>query len=161
MHITEKNKEAFKNSNMKTDDTIVFLEHLNNCDFCLQKLIENEEEYSAVSAPSYLKDQILKAASSPEVQAAKAVKNTSYHIQRILFSLRTTAGVIMALILLFSIGQTDFSTFYPSDLPKAKYRQTESDNRNPNYLNDFSQQFSRGLSAGTDKFIKSLNGFFK
>ncbi len=160
MHITEKDKEAFKNSTMTTNQVIAFLEHLDHCSFCLQELAENEEKHSSVSAPAYLKHQILNAASSPEIQASKAVRNTSYRMQRILYSLRTTAGLIMALFLLFSIGQVDFSTLSPA-LPKSQSKQTAVNRPSPNYLDDFSQQFNRSLSAGTNNFIKSLNEFFK
>ena len=44
MHITEQEKENFQNGSMTTDETIMLLEHLSNCDFCLNDLISKEEQ---------------------------------------------------------------------------------------------------------------------
>ena len=40
MHISEKEKQNFRDGNMTTEDTIAFLEHLDSCDFCLEQLVQ-------------------------------------------------------------------------------------------------------------------------
>lgn len=102
MHITEQEKENFQNGSMTTDETIMLLEHLSNCDFCLNDLISKEEQRPTVSAPAYLQEQILRKAASPEIQAQKAVKHTSYRMQMFYCGLRAATGVIVALFLLFT-----------------------------------------------------------
>ena len=98
---------------MTTDETIMLLEHLSNCDFCLNDLISKEEQRPTVSAPAYLQEQILRKAASPEIQAQKAVKHTSYRMQMFYCGLRAATGVIVALFLLFTLGSVDFASLNP------------------------------------------------
>lgn len=67
MHIPQDEFQKFQDGTMNTDEMIRFLEHMNQCDFCLDELLQNEDAASEY-APSYLQDEILKKAASPEVQ---------------------------------------------------------------------------------------------
>lgn len=58
MHINKKDLIEFDNGNMNTQEVIEFLSHLDHCDFCLDQMIEQENN-STDTAPSYLMEQIL------------------------------------------------------------------------------------------------------
>lgn len=160
MHITEQEKENFQNGTMTTDETIMFLEHLSNCSFCLDELMSEEEQHPSVPAPSYLQEQILRKAASPEIQAQKAVKNTSYRMQMFYCGLRTATGVIMALFLLFTIGSIDFTSLNPSQNIHTETREMPS-RRRGNILSDFSRKVHKGLTDGTEQVTDYLNDIFK
>ena len=70
MHINKKDLIEFDNGNMNTQEVIEFLSHLDHCDFCLDQMIEQENN-STDTAPSYLMEQILDKAGSGEVQLAR------------------------------------------------------------------------------------------
>lgn len=67
MHIPQDELQKFQDGTMNTDEMIYFLEHIDQCDFCLEQLLQDEET-SSEHAPAYLQDKILKKAASPEVQ---------------------------------------------------------------------------------------------
>ena len=66
MHINKKDLIEFDNGNMNTQEVIEFLSHLDHCDFCLDQMMEQENN-STDTAPSYLMEQILDKAGSGEV----------------------------------------------------------------------------------------------
>lgn len=160
MHITEKEKENFQNGSMTTDETIMFLEHLSNCDFCLDELILEEEQRPTVSAPAYLQEQILRKAASPEIQAQKAVKHTSYRMQMFYCGLRTATGVIVALFLLFTIGSVDFASLNPPQSIRTEAREVPTSRHRGNIISDFSRKIHKGLSDGTEQVTDYLNDIF-
>ena len=108
MHINKKDLIEFDNGNMNTQEVIEFLSHLDHCDFCLDQMMEQENN-STDTAPSYLMEQILDKAGSGEVQLARAANKASRKIQLLHYSLQTAAGVMVALLLLFR--QTEY---YPN-----------------------------------------------
>lgn len=59
MHIPQDEFQKFQDGTMNTDEMIRFLEHMDQCDFCLDELLQNEDAASEY-APSYLQDEILK-----------------------------------------------------------------------------------------------------
>ena len=63
MHINKKDLIEFDNGNMNTQEVIEFLSHLDHCDFCLDQMMEQEDN-STDTAPSYLMEQILDKADS-------------------------------------------------------------------------------------------------
>ena len=77
MHIPQDELQKFQDGTMNTDEMIHFLEHMEQCDFCLDELLQNEDAASEY-APSYLQDEILKKAASPEVQASRKIHETAY-----------------------------------------------------------------------------------
>ena len=74
MHINKKDLIEFDNGNMNTQEVIEFLSHLDHCDFCLDQMMEQENN-STDTAPSYLMEQILDKAGSGEVQLARAANS--------------------------------------------------------------------------------------
>ena len=154
MHINEKEKQKFQDGTMTTEETIAFLEHLDNCDFCLEQLVQEEEHFAVT--PAYLKEQILQTALSPEVQVTKAVRTTSHRMQTFYYGLRTALGVITALFLLFSADQVDF-TYQPRSI-EAKTEMPAAQ-RSGNRLYDLSQKVGRGLTDSTSAVTDYLNDF--
>ena len=77
MHIPQDELQKFQNGTMDTEEMIHFLEHMEHCDFCLDQLLQDEETDSA-PAPSYLQEEIMKKASSPEVTASSKIHETAY-----------------------------------------------------------------------------------
>ena len=106
MHINKKDLIEFDNGNMNTQEVIEFLSHLDHCDFCLDQMMEQENN-STDTAPAYLMEQILDKADSGEVQLARAANKASRKIRLLHYSLQTAAGVMVALLLLFSIPNLD------------------------------------------------------
>ena len=51
MHINNNDLEKFQNDVMNTDEMISFLEHLDQCDYCLEQLIEHSEQDTQTVAP--------------------------------------------------------------------------------------------------------------
>ena len=91
MHINKKDLIEFDNGNMNTQEVIEFLSHLDHCDFCLDQMMEQEDN-STDTAPSYLMEQILDKADSGEVQLARAANQASRKIRLLHYSLQTAAG---------------------------------------------------------------------
>lgn len=120
MHINKKDLIEFDNGNMNTQEVIEFLSHLDHCDFCLDQMMEQEDS-STDTAPSYLMEQILDKAASGEVQLARAANKASRKIRLLHYSLQTAAGVMVALLLLFSIPNLDFTSLHQD----TSLRQTE------------------------------------
>ena len=100
MHIPQDEFQKFQDGTMNTDEMIRFLEHMDQCDFCLDELLQNEDAASEY-APSYLQDEILKKAASPEVQASRKIHETAYWMKLLCAGLRTAVGMGVALIMLF------------------------------------------------------------
>lgn len=158
MHLEPKDIKHFKNNTMETGEMIAFLEHLNTCDFCLEQLTSDKELTRRVQAPNCLKGQILSRAAQADVQTAKAVKETSHKMQLFYYSLRTAAGVVAALFLLFTMGRIDFSSLLSKDpvqietvVPKPPQKSR------PNYLNKFSSHLGRELNKSTSAVSSGLN----
>lgn len=158
MHIRQEDYEHFQDNTIHTDDMIAFLEHLEECDFCLNEFIR-EEETHAINTPAYLKEQILNRAASPNIQMAKTAAETSAKMQMLYHSLQTAAGVILALLLLFSIGKMDFSSIQiQSNI--SEFMTTEKDYSPPkNHLMEFTRSIGEGLTGSTQIFSDYLNDF--
>ena len=135
------------------DEMIRFLEHMDQCDFCLDELLQNEDAASEY-APSYLKDEILKKAASPEVQASRKIHETAYWMKLLCAGLRTAVGMGVALIMLFSVSQTDFTALHPS--PETKVKISSSLDIGSG-LNQLSREVGSQLSEHSQKISNNLN----
>lgn len=158
MHLDSKDIKQFKRNTMKTDEAIAFLEHLDTCDFCLEQLLSDEELTEDIPTPVCLKEQILSRAAQADVQTVKAVRETSQKMQLFYCGLRTAAGVIAALVLLFTLDNVDFSSFYarkPVAMEAVVPNRQENSHRN--YLNEFSTNLGRQLNKGTSALSAGLN----
>ena len=160
MHIPQDEFQKFQDGTMNTDEMIRFLEHMDQCDFCLDELLQNEDAASEY-APSYLQDEILKKAASPEVQASRKIHETAYWMKLLCTGLRTAVGMGVALIMLFSVSQTDFTTLHTSPGTKAKisssfdigFNLSQLSRKVGSQLSENSQNISDNLSDLTNKII--------
>ena len=146
MHINKKDLIEFDNGNMNTQEVIEFLSHLDHCDFCLDQMMEQEDS-STDTAPPYLMEQILNKADSGEVQLARAANKASRKIQLLHYSLQTAAGVMVALLLLFSIPNLDFTSLH-----QDTSSQTDR-------LYQFTRELGQNIGDGTSSLIKYVSDF--
>ena len=160
MHIPQDELQKFQDGTMNTDEMIHFLEHIDQCDFCLEQLLQDEET-SSEHAPAYLQDKILKKAASPEIQASRKIHETAYWMKLLCTGLRTAVGMGVALIMLFSVSQTDFTSLHTSSETKARISSSFDIGFNLNQLSrkvgsqlsENSQNISDNLSDLTNKII--------
>ncbi|MDO4273799.1 MAG: hypothetical protein Q4D16_09020 [Eubacteriales bacterium] len=158
MHIDKNDFKNFQGNAMDTQDMIAFLEHLDQCSFCLDQFIHEEEETCSLTTPVYLKEQILAKATSPEVKAAKSASDTSRRMQLFYYSLRTAAGVVAALFLLFSVSQIDFTSIQATPSVQTEAHQPSA-RPGSSYVSDFTQGIGKGISDGAKRFTNYLSDF--
>lgn len=155
MHINKKDLIEFDNGNMNTQEVIEFLSHLDYCDFCLDQMIEQENN-STDTAPSYLAEQILDKADSGEVQLARAANKASRKIQLLHYGLQTAAGVMVALLLLFSIPNLDFTSLHQDTSSQTDRILPEHENGR---LYQLTRELGQNIGDGTSSFIKYVSDF--
>lgn len=153
MHIPSDELQKFRDGAMNTDEMIHFLEHMEQCDFCLEQMIQDEET-SSEHAPAYLQDEILKKAASPEIQTSRKIHETAYWMKLLCTGLRTAVGMGVALIMLFSVSQTDFTALHPS--PETKVKISSSLDIGSG-LNQLSREVGSQLSEHSQKISNNLN----
>ena len=153
MHISQNELQKFQDGTMNTDEMIHFLEHMEQCDFCLEQLIQDEET-SSEHAPAYLQDEILKKAASPEVQTSRKIHETAYWMKLLCAGLRTAVGMGVALIMLFSVSQTEFTVLHPS--PETNVKISSSLDIGSG-LNQLSREVGSQLSEHSQKISNNLN----
>ena len=160
MHIPQDELQKFQDGTMNTDEMIHFLEHMEQCDFCLEQMIQDEET-SSEHAPAYLQDEILKKAASPEIQTSRKIHETAYWMKLLCTGLRTAVGMGVALIMLFSVSQSDFTTLRPSRETRTKISSSFNIGSGLNWISEqvgshlyeHSQNISDNLSDLTNKII--------
>ena len=140
MHINKKDLIEFDNGNMNTQEIIEFLSHLDLCDFCLDQMME----------------QILDKADSGEVQLARAANQASRKIRLLHYSLQTAAGVMVALLLLFSIPNLDFTSLHQDTSSQTDRILPEHENGR---LYQFTRELGQNIGDGTGSFIKYISDF--
>ena len=140
MHINKKDLIEFDNGNMNTQEVIEFLSHLDHCDFCLDQMME----------------QILTKADSGEVQLARAANKASRKMQLLHYSLQTAAGVMVALLLLFSIPNLDFTSLHQDTSSQTDRILPEHENGR---LYQFTRELGQNIGDGTSSFIKYVSDF--
>ncbi len=159
MHISHDEIHKFQNDYMNAQEMIAFLEHVDDCDYCLEQILDLEKN-SMTPAPAYMKEEILTKAATPAVQTVKAITAASYRMQLFYCGLRTAAGVLMALFLLFGISEVDFASLTPEPGVRVELPQKpEVPERRSNHLYDFSQNLNQGLTNGSRSLTNYLNEF--
>ena len=155
MHIDKNDLIEFDNGTMNEQELIEFLSHLDPCDSCLDQMIEQEDS-STDTAPAYLMEQILDKADSGEVQLARAANNASRKMQLLHYSLQTAAGVIVALLLLFSIPNLDFTSLHQDTSSQINKTLPEHEDSR---LYQFTRELGQNIGDGTSSFIKYISDF--
>lgn len=152
MHITENELKKFQNGTMDTEEMTRFLEHMDQCDFCLDQLLQDENTVSE-RAPSYLQAEILEKASAPEVRASRKIHETAYWMKLFCAGLRTAVGMGIALIMLFSVSQADFTALRSS--PETRTENMSSFDIGSG-LNQLSSRIGTHLSENSRKISDNL-----
>ena len=115
-----------------------------------------QEDSSTDTAPSYLIEQILTKADSGEVQLARAANKASRKMQLLHYSLQTAAGVIVALLLLFSIPNLDFTSLHQDTSSQINKTLPEHEDGR---LYQFTRELGQNIGDGTSSFIKYISDF--
>lgn len=145
---------------MNTDEMIAFLEHLDHCDFCLEQMLEEEIRTSSARAPGYLRGEIMARAAAPDIQASKMITDTSRRIQFFYYGLRTAAGVLAALALLFCVCRVDFSSVLSQPGERTAEITTDWKDMEPaSGLHHLSDTIGAGISKGSGKLADYLGKF--
>lgn len=155
MHIERERLIAYsKNEITDTKELIDILEHISTCDYCADLIagIESDlqEAQLNISAPRYLKGQIIERSNKLDVRAEITVKETSKNMQLLIYSLKTTAAVIGALILLFSVSNINMDYSIPQKQQIEKeYQEKEKYNEEIN--------ISRKIAEKSNKISNTIN----
>lgn len=112
MHIDNNDLKKFQSDTMNTEDMIAFLEHIDQCDYCLEQLMENEAHNTQSIAPAYMKETIMQRALAPDVQVQKATLETTHKMklfyEGLQYCSRSSPGIDHAFQ--SGTGRTFFST---------------------------------------------------
>ena len=106
-------------------------------------------------------EEIMKKASSPEVTASRKIRETAYWFRLLCAGLRTAVGMGVALIMLFSVSQSDFTTLRPSRETRTKISSSFNIGSGLNWISEqvgshlyeHSQNISDNLNDLTNKII--------
>lgn len=160
MHVSPEEIQRFQEQSMNTEDMISFLEHIDNCNYCLEQMLDFEEDFHIPEAPAYLKEQILSHAATPRIQAEKARHTFSYRLQLFYCGVKTTAGVLMALLLLFSVSNMDFAGLASNFTIQKEHTYTQYlSGQHPDYLYQFSQRINQELTDNSEALASYLDDF--
>ena len=103
----------------------------------------------------------MKKASSPEVTASRKIHETAYWFRLLCAGLRTAVGMGVALGMLFSVSQSDFTTLHPSQETRTKISSSFNIGSGLNWISEqvgshlyeHSQKVSDNLNDLTNKII--------
>ena len=153
MHINNNDLSNFQDEEMNTDELITFLQHLDTCDYCLEQLIDAQSE-SPAPAPAYMKETIMKRAAAADTQVQKTAVNATHQMRIFYQGLRTVVGVVLALIMLFSLGQMDWFT---PQLPQSTAGSAQARREAQTSFRNFSDNLTDGLTDGSKKVVDYIN----
>ncbi len=91
------------------------------------------------------------------MQLARAANKASCKIQLLHYSLQTAAGVMVALLLLFSIPNLDFTSLHPDTSSQTDRILPEHENGR---LYQFTRELGQNIGDGTSSFIKNMSVIF-
>lgn len=166
MHINNSNLTDFQTNRMDTDSMISFLEHLDQCDYCLEQMLEDQDSreqqapdsHFSMAAPAYMKESILNRTNSIQVHAEKKAVEATHRMQLFYEGIRTVVGVALALIMLFSLGQISPFTSVPGQ-PASPISTSSTKQEARDSLHDFSSGITDGLSESSEKLLQYMNSF--
>lgn len=159
MHIDEKTLQRFREGSLDTEETIALLSHMEECNLCMDAVTE---QTPCITAPSYLKEQILTRAKEPDIQAALTIRQTSRKMELFIRGLHTAFGVLAALFMLFALNSWLLPPLLSGESPAQKQAQEqpwepESPEEERENLYDFTQGISFRLSQKTNDFAVQIS----
>lgn len=152
MHLSQKDFMKFQSGSMTTEETIHFLQHLDQCNYCLEQMLQQEIPETASIAPAYLKDEILTRAQASNIKIKRVTSRTAHKLKLFHEGIRTVAGVALALVMLFQLGQgIQFTPSTPK--PVRSFRETQT------VLQSFSCGITDGMASNSQKLIERITFF--
>ena len=130
MHINSNDLNNFQNEEMNTDEIIAFLEHMKHCDYCLNQLADEYTDHASSAA------------------------DATYKMRFFYEGLRTVVGVVLALVMLFSLGQMDFVS---PQLLQSTAKSSETRREIRTSLRNFSNGITDGISDAPQKVVNYIN----
>ncbi len=147
MHIENEELEKLKKGILEPNRLVCVLEHIEKCDYCADQLMNMEEEI--MTAPAYLKDKMIKRTQMLDVKAEIQIKATSKRTQLFLYGLKTTAAVLGALFLLFTVGQVEnASNIECVNKTVSTANLSNQLNEKSNYIANIMNQYSNQIING-------------
>jgi hypothetical protein len=148
MHIEDQVFKRFHVGVLDTEELITVLEHIETCSYCADKLMKIDSG-DMEQAPVYLKDNIIKRTQMPDIKAKVKISSTSKKVELLVYSLKTTAAVLGALILLVSISYVNTSSVmhHPDKVSTSVNWGSElheKSNEVVNIMNNFSNRIING-----------------
>ncbi len=119
-HICEEEFDLFLQDRMDQEQTINFLEHIGNCNFCADQFEIHMAE-DMLPAPRNFKDNLLTATKRPEIQLARRAQETSKRMQLLFYSLKVGTAAAGALLLLFLTMNFNPMAELPKEQPTVKW----------------------------------------
>ena len=153
MHINNNDLSTFQNEEMNTDELIAFLEHLDTCDYCLEQLM-NDQQIASAAAPAYMKETIMNRAAAPDTLVQKTAVDATHKMHLFYEGLRTVVGVVLALVMLFSLGQINWMS---PQIPQSAAKSAEARRESRTSFRNFSDGIADGLTDGSQKVVDSIN----
>lgn len=123
-HLTEEIIKSFHNNNLTDNESISFLEHISQCDFCAEKFSNSFNSTNALRTPPDFKHSIIKKASI--IKRAKAL---SPKFNLLKYSLRVCVSMAGAIIIIFSsnfmthrldYNQSEYNTYETTDFDQKR-----------------------------------------
>lgn len=148
MHIENEDFNKFHKGILEPKKLVYVFEHIEKCDYCAERFMNIESE-DRLEAPAYLKENIIKRTQMLDVKAQVQIKTTSKQVQLLLYGLKTTAAVLGALFLLFSVGQIK-TTNYMEYVNNSKATTSLSNqlSEKSNYVVHVMNQYSNQIVNG-------------
>lgn len=123
----------------------------------LARFVQLVEQKSMITAPSRLKDNVLKESKSIGIQMAKHTTKMSVQIQLLLYGLKISAAVVGAIFLLGVINTNNSFDNLNIGVPIQQTEQTQSDSRrNTKSIAETLNQKSNKISRTLDDFSSNL-----
>ena len=153
MHINNNDLSTFQNEEMNTDELIAFLEHLDTCDYCLEQLM-NDQSSTSTAAPAYMKESIMNRAAAPDTQIQKTAVDTTHKMQLFYEGFRTVVGVVLALVMLFSLGQINWIS---PQVPQSTAKSAEARRDARASFHSISDGITDSFSDSSKKVVDYIN----
>lgn len=156
-HISDLALYSFQQDKLNQVDKVKLLEHICSCAHCSDRFaaIMSEE---ILTAPKNLKEKILKATNSPEVQFAIRAKKASKRMQLFLYSLKVgtaTAAALLLLILSMKNSEFDAVQSKPNEVYHGAQREYEERNSLTSMIRDGMDRMSNSMLDFTNNIIKT------
>ena len=113
---------------------------------CCDEILAHLSDPQIRPAPKYLKEQIINRTQMPDMQISRQIMQTSARINLLRYTLRTTAAVAGALLILFTVGRLENyiirTPFYITT--KISVKISNGSNQALDFINAFSSQIVNG-----------------